>query len=284
MKTSFPARTGRIATACSHSSGTVTSTWTITKISWSLPVSLRSDDLYPSLNHCENTPPTSERKKKFKNTGLPENLRDQWEQDRAKKAENKRKWQVARLEVASDPLTEKKGGKKGLKAMLAAARADPDGPIELPNRIVDLSTLEQQIRRFLENLGGPSSMTLPPCDKETRRKVHLLADAFSLKSASKGNGEKRYTTLTKTSWSGLGEVREGKVRSILREDNGYWAGGRGGKGRVQPTSLAKHREGEEVGKVRFLSFFSLLVPLFAGWKCVLMMRGCDTGCTQDRRE
>lgn len=131
--------------------------------------------------------------------------------------------------------------------MIAAARIEEDGPIELPNRIVDLSTLEQQIRRFIDKLGGPRSMSLPPCDKDTRRKVHELADAFNLKSVSSGRGTSRYTTLTKTSRTGT-NINEHKVKRILREDDGDWVAP-GKKGRTKATSLAKHREGEEVGKV-----------------------------------
>lgn len=139
-----------------------------------------------------------------------------------------------------------KGGKKGQKAMLAAARAAQD----LPNRIVDFTTLEQQIRRFLEDIGGRDTMALPPTDKATRKRVHELATAFGLKSQSKGSGDARYTTLIKTSKSGIA-VKEGKIRRIMKEaTNGSWQGpGRGGKGSDKAMSLAKHREGEEIGKV-----------------------------------
>ena len=131
--------------------------------------------------------------------------------------------------------------------MIAAARIEEDGPIELPNRIVNLSTLERQIRRFIDKLGGPRSMSLPPCDKDTRRKVHELANAFNLKSVSSGHGTNRYTTLTKTSRTGT-NINEKKVNRILREDDGDWVAP-GKKGKTKATSLAKHKEGEEVGKV-----------------------------------
>ena len=85
------------------------------------------------------------------------------------------------------------------------------------------------------------------------RRVHELANAFSLKSQSKGKGDTRYTVLTKTTRSGT-NVNERKVRRILGGPS-YWdttgsGTGRGGKGRGKVDSLAKHREGEEVGKVR----------------------------------
>ncbi|KAI9061711.1 hypothetical protein FKP32DRAFT_1594232 [Trametes sanguinea] len=187
--------------------------------------------------------------KRGKDKDIPPELREQWDKDRAKKAENKRKRAEERMKLAADPLTYHKGGKKGRKAMVAAARAAADA--DLPNRITDLVSLEQQIRRFLANIGGPQSMSLPPADKETRKRVHELATAFNLKSQSKGSGDSRYTTLTKTSRSGIG-INERKIRRILKQaTNGAWEGpdtGNYGKGRSKTMSLAKHREGEEVGK------------------------------------
>ncbi|EKM54770.1 uncharacterized protein PHACADRAFT_258843 [Phanerochaete carnosa HHB-10118-sp] len=185
------------------------------------------------------------RRNKDKYKDLPDELQAQWEADRAKKAENKRKRAQTRLEAEADPLTKKKGGKKGMKAMLAAARYE--GEEELPNRIVDLATLEKQIRRFLANIGGPRTMSTPPADKEARKQIHELANAFSLKSQSKGKGNTRYTVLTKTTKSGT-NVNEWKIRRILNV-SGYWdttGSARGGNGKG--VSLAKHHEGEEVGK------------------------------------
>ncbi|KAI0358703.1 hypothetical protein OH77DRAFT_1421143 [Trametes cingulata] len=184
--------------------------------------------------------------KRAKEKDVPPELRDQWEKDRQKKAENKRKRALERMKLAADPLATHKGGKKGRKAMLAAARAADDA--DLPNRITDLVTLEQQIRRFLADIGGRDTMALPPCDKETRKKIHELAGAFNLKSQSKGSGQSRYTTLIKTSKSGIG-INERKIRRILKQaTNGTWEGPESGRGRSKAVSLAKHREGEEVGK------------------------------------
>ena len=163
------------------------------------------------------------------------------------------------MALAADPLAVKKGGKKGRKAMLRAARIDPS--IEIPNRIVDLVSLEQQIRRFLADISSRDNMVLPPCNKNMRKKIHELANAFNLKSQSKGKGDGRYTTLIKTSRSGIG-INERKVKRILKSENPYWEGPDiEGKGRIKgrAISLAKHREGEEVGKVRSsrTSFHSL---------------------------
>ncbi|KAI0633502.1 hypothetical protein C8Q77DRAFT_1209507 [Trametes polyzona] len=188
--------------------------------------------------------------KRGKDKDVPPELQEQWQRDRAKKAENKRKRALERMQLAADPLAQHKGGKKGRKAMLAAARAADD--MDLPNRIIDFVSLEQQIRRFLADIGGSNSMSLPPADKETRKRVHELAGAFNLKSQSKGSGQTRYTTLIKTSKSGIG-INERKIRRILKEaTNGAWVApdGEGRKGRTKAMSLAHHREGEVVGKAK----------------------------------
>ncbi|KAJ3936487.1 MAG: hypothetical protein NXY57DRAFT_885813 [Lentinula lateritia] len=196
------------------------------------------------------------RKAKDKHKDIPPDLVDLWKKDRAKKAIRKQEREHARLAAAADPLTEKQGGKKGRKAMLAAAKLDPT-IVVLPNRVIDLTTLVQQIRRFIDNIGGPSSMSLPPANKQTRKDIHELAAVFNLKSFSKGNGDARYTTLTKTTMSGI-RVDQKKVARIVRRggglaDNAEFVGGadtwkkhaeRGKAGKSMP----KHREGDEVGK------------------------------------
>ncbi|KAF9557967.1 hypothetical protein CPC08DRAFT_710000 [Agrocybe pediades] len=192
---------------------------------------------------------TPAKKKKDKKNSLPAELQAQWDKDRAAKAERKKQRERERLENAADPMSKKKGGKKGRKAMLAAAALDPTITV-LPNRIIDMVTLVQQIRRFINDLDGPGTMSLPPTNKETRKNVHEMAIAFNLKSVSKGKGDARYTTLTKTSRTGL-NVDERKVAKIVRRSGG--AGSRGDsfiyekKSKVS-TVMPRHREGEEVGK------------------------------------
>ena len=139
-----------------------------------------------------------------------------------------------------------------MKAALAAARyAEPDADEVLPHRVTDLVSLEAQIRRFVADAGA-TSMALPPADKATRKRVHELANAFNLKSESRGAGAARYTTLAKTSKSGL-HVNERKVKRVLRESGAWdWQGPPGTAAGGKKMSLAKHQEGEEVGKVRAL--------------------------------
>lgn len=207
-------------------------------------------------NHDDLSEFTVAPRRKDKAKGLPASLQKQWEKDRAKKAKLKEARQMAQLEAASDPLAKKKGGKKGINAMLAAARADPKITVIGPNRIIDMTTLVQQIRRFLANPGGPQTMSLPPTSKVSRKLVHEMATAFNLKSQSKGKEDARYTTLIKTSRSGMG-VDEKKVGQLLRRGqfafgsdawneskNGKEKGKSGGGGGGGP----RQKEGEEVGK------------------------------------
>ncbi|KAH7928942.1 hypothetical protein BV22DRAFT_167459 [Leucogyrophana mollusca] len=188
------------------------------------------------------------KRKKNKNKDLPDELVAQWEKDRAKKAQYKRDRAEARLLASLDPFTPKKGGKKGRKAMLAAARLDPSIRSSLPHGIVDLASLEDQIRDFIANLGGKNNMVLPPMDKFSRKKVHELASAFNLKSVSKGKGDGRYTTLTKTTRTGM--VNEGKVRSIIHRRGGGDAFDRPyARGKDNgPARMPRHKDGDEVGK------------------------------------
>lgn len=187
------------------------------------------------------------KRKRDKCRDLPPELRDQWEKDRQKKAEYKREREQARLIQAADPVAAKKGGKKGRKAMLAAARLDPT-IIAIPNRIIDMTTLVQQIRQFIANIDGPQSMSLPPTNKGTRKNVHKLALAFNLKSFSKGKGDARYTTMTKTTKTGVC-VDEAEIARITRRGGDFgdeeFVNKKGkGKGKLVP----KHKDGDEVGK------------------------------------
>ncbi|KAJ3717200.1 hypothetical protein DFJ43DRAFT_1032853 [Lentinula guzmanii] len=196
------------------------------------------------------------RKAKDKDKDLPPELAERWKKDRAKKAIRKQERELSKLVAAADPLTKKKGGKKGRKAMLAAAKLDPTITV-LPNRVIDMTTLVQQIRRFIDEIGGPSMMSLPPANKQTRKDIHELASVFNLKSQSKGHGDARYTTLIKTTKTGL-KVNNKKVAKIVRRSGGLvndaeFVGGSdmwqkyAERSKVN-KSMPKHREGDEVGK------------------------------------
>ncbi|KAH8813394.1 hypothetical protein DL96DRAFT_1625966 [Flagelloscypha sp. PMI_526] len=188
------------------------------------------------------------RKRNKKPTHLPKSLQDQWEKDRLAKADRKRIRELERMIQASDPFVSKKGGKKGRKAMLRAASLAPSQyPLSSSNRVIDLTSLVVQVRRFVSMLGGPQEMVLPPCTKQTRKQIHEVANL-------KGKGDARYTTLTKTTRtvSALGKKEEKKLSWILRDGAG--AGGGGDfvfkKGRGGPTgggAKIRPREGEIVG-------------------------------------
>ncbi|KAF8634262.1 hypothetical protein AX17_004219 [Amanita inopinata Kibby_2008] len=216
--------------------------------------------LFKAINngdHDDLSTFTVAKRKKDKLQAAPLSLQQQWEKDRVKKAERKALRDIARLEAAMDPLAQKKGGKKGHKAMQRAARLDPTITVIGPNRVIDMTTLVQQIQRFLANPSGPRSMSLPPTDKYTRKLIHEMATAFDMKSKSRGDGDARHTTLTRTSGSGLYVdkrkvswiMRQGNARGAFSRDNEDDDGGggeRGGKGK-RFTAL-RQKEGEEVGK------------------------------------
>jgi hypothetical protein len=137
--------------------------------------------------------------------------------------------------------------------MRRAARLDADEALE--HQVVGMVSLEREVRRFLTDVGGPNTMALPPMSKEERRKVHELANAFHLKSISKGKGADRYTTLVKTTRSGI-MIDERKIGRILRGREVYITGGKKGA----PIRPPKHREGDVVGKVGSLGFSWLCIP------------------------
>lgn len=177
-------------------------------------------------------------------------LEAQWAKDRAKKAEYKLDRATARLLAALDPLSAPGQAQRrtSRKAMRAAARLDPTIALSIaPHAIVDVASLEAQMRRFVEDEGGRRSMALPPMEKWVRKRVHEMANAFGLKSVSKGRGSARYTTLIKTREMGMG-VREGKLDTLMKRYHRMDGKGKGnGNGRDR-GGVPKHREGEEVGK------------------------------------
>jgi hypothetical protein len=88
-------------------------------------------------------------------------------------------------------------------------------------------------------------MSLPPANKEMKKNVREMALAFELKSVSRGKGNAKYTTLMKTTRSGV-VVDEKKVAKKCGGGGGGRvfvgkSGRRGGN-----ASVPKHREGDEV--------------------------------------
>lgn len=195
--------------------------------------------LHNSSSHLEN-----------KNRDLSPELQEQWEKDRAKKAKKKQERELERLIAVMDPATPRKGGKKSRKATIAAAKLNPS--IDIPHRIIDMESLELQIRRFIAD-ASRSSMPLPATDKATRQKVHILAGAFNLKSKSNGKGTGRSTTLIKTKHTGYA-LNEKKIAGMMKgfkarasHDGPAWKG----KGNQDFSGQPKTQDGDVVGRVRF---------------------------------
>lgn len=170
--------------------------------------------------------------KKGKPNGITPELEEVWERDRTKKAEFKKLRGEARHEAASLGIPWKK------HRILHGTAPDLLSPAN------DLDSVERLIRSFLNNIGGPSTLSLPAMSKEARKKVHNLAGAFNLKSQSKGKGRNRYTTLIKTTRSGI-MINEGQIERIMGA-----SGGRGLRpsGRGNGSTVVKHRDGDIVGK------------------------------------
>jgi len=190
---------------------------------------------------------------------LPAELVEQWEKDRLKKAKRKSERELARLETAVDPDVTKKGGKKSKKAMIIAA-ARPDASVQISHRIVDMNSVEQQIRRFLADKERAYTV-LPACDRSTRKKIHHLAALFGLSSKSKDGALGRYTTLSKMDRSGKNiderkvvRMMEGfKYRASYDVSDDDWDGGGKGKGRGKGKGKGKGKDkgiGKGKGKLK----------------------------------
>lgn len=169
----------------------------------------------------------------------PEEFYEQWERDRAKKAERKHLRELDRSAAGQDLLGSRKGNKK------QNARKD--------RLNMGLEMVVGLMRQFVADTAGDHTHTLPPMDKKMRKAVHDLANAFNLKSESKGSGTARFTTLTKTTWSGK-NVDEKKIARILDHPSSYVpVAHEGGKGEGwRGAGKRRPRDGEVVGEVRFL--------------------------------
>lgn len=201
-------------------------------------------------SHPHHCAPCSSRTERKRDKDVPAELRDQWERDRAKKAERKRIRELERL-AAADPFTptkKKKGGKKARKAQRAAAAAAP----------ISLETVVTHMRRFVTDIGSAPALSLPPMSSYMRKLAHELAHAFNLKSKSEGKGAARFTKVTKTTRSGTW-IDEGKVARILGKPPPPSSAAYGkGKGKAGgKIDKIRPRDGEVVGGVRFLTMLGL---------------------------
>ncbi|KAI0257906.1 hypothetical protein BC834DRAFT_871659 [Gloeopeniophorella convolvens] len=172
--------------------------------------------------------------KRGKDKDIPQELQEVWNRDRMKKAERKRLRRLEQFAAAADPFSPKKHGKKARKARLAAASVSP----------ISLEDVVDRIKQFVADIGGGNTLALPPMDRHVRKEVHEIAHAFNLKSKSKGGGAARYTTLIKTTRSGV-KIDQRKVARLLRQSGSALTV----QGRAGATfGTRKPRDGEVVGK------------------------------------
>lgn len=167
------------------------------------------------------------KKDNKKGSHIPPELHDQWARDREKKAEKKRARELERLAVLLDPYpaSRKAKGKKQEKGRQAAAAAfahmiprsaeevaelfdvssgeDAELSAIMKGKKVrslllppTLEIIDRMVRDFLMDK-GKTTITLPPMDKEARKKVHMLAECYDLKSKSKGKGHQRFPWVTR---------------------------------------------------------------------------------------
>ncbi|KZT52860.1 hypothetical protein CALCODRAFT_74789 [Calocera cornea HHB12733] len=201
------------------------------------------------------------KSKNRKRNDLPPELQILWDKDRAKKADYKRARALERKRQLGNPFKtaskDKGKGKKGKSNPDESDTSETDSEFEAEfEDVTDMFSLERMIRVFLRDL-GKTTMTLPAMDKESRRRVHLLADCFKLKSQSKGKGTDRFPILTKTTRSGIA-INEKRVERILRASKNSGPGsnmaefnkamqGKQRKDKGGGKSNAHHGEGEIVG-------------------------------------
>ncbi|MBW0479492.1 hypothetical protein O181_019207 [Austropuccinia psidii MF-1] len=127
-------------------------------------------------------------------------LQDQWETDRAKKAQQKKERAENRL--LSPPKT-KKQRKKATKQM------------EADGKEFDFSIWDSKIRDFINLHPELTHYDLPPMKKKIRARIHLLANVYGLKSHSLGEGTARYTVLQRTHRTSSTNINKKKLKDIL---------------------------------------------------------------------
>lgn len=154
--------------------------------------------------------PIAPAKRDKKGSHIPPELRDMWQRDREKKAEKKRQREAMRMALTMAGRKATKLGGKSAAASIAhllpgsasevadmfdVSEDDWSGIPTRGGRVALLPlTLRQinvQITTFIADT-GKTTLPLPPMDKDTRRKVHMLAELYDLKSKSKGKGNTRF--------------------------------------------------------------------------------------------
>ncbi|BEI93595.1 uncharacterized protein CcaverHIS019_0600540 [Cutaneotrichosporon cavernicola] len=223
-------------------------------------------------------------------THLPQELQDQWARDRAKKAEKKRDRELQRAIALLDPSIGfgRKANKKGKgKAAARIAHLIPGSAAEVaelfdisddeglgpdggwgikyhrsnPLLPPTLGDIDMMVQDFMSD-SGRTTLQLPPMDKDTRKKVHMLAECYDLKSKSKGKGVGRFPILIKLARSGIdvdvkkrdrlvaaGQFNGGSFyKALYARKKGDKDKGDGKKFARGPGASVRAREGDLVGE------------------------------------
>lgn len=191
-------------------------------------------------------------------------LQAQWERDRSKKSAKKKARAAARQMAALNPYPnshktgstqsksnkERKREKRSQRATLKMLADQADGDMSLTTSINSFAKINAMIESFLADTEH-STLTLPSMRKHDRAMVHNLANAYSLKSKSRGKGVTRFPILYKTSRSGQ-SVDHRRVSRLLHtpfgvmEDDMFDHRGLGRSG-PRATVTPRPREGTRVG-------------------------------------
>jgi hypothetical protein len=145
-------------------------------------------DPYGGFDIMDTERPSLKAKKKGRRGQMPpelddsdlnEQLQNAWEADRMKKRLKK----AEREELRQQGLLGRKGKGANLKVKYSGG--------------VTMEDVVEEIREFL--LGDSQSMSLPPMDAHRRATIHQAAKFFELSSRSRGDGQDRFTVLSRTS-------------------------------------------------------------------------------------
>ena len=128
---------------------------------------------------------------------------------------------------------------------------DEEGGMDAFSAPASFAHIREMIESFLQD-EGRTTLTLPAMKKHDRAMVHNMADAYQIKSKSRGKGKERFPILYKTSRSGQ-NVDHARVTRLVRtpfgsvDDEAFEHRGLGRGGRVRVELAPRHREGSQVG-------------------------------------
>jgi hypothetical protein len=206
-------------------------------------------DPYGGFDIMDTERPSLKPKKKGRRGQMPpelddsdlnEQLQNSWEADRAKKRVKK----AEREELRQQGLLGRKGKAADLKVKYKGG--------------IDNEDIVEEIREFL--LSDRQSLSLPPMEAYRRATVHQAAKFFELSSRSRGDGQDRFTVLSRTSRTRIysdAEIDHAMLRKgFLKRLRGPLLGKkgpgpvRGSTFRAGPRTRPQtgYRDGEKVGE------------------------------------